>query len=200
MAATPDALTTSQTVGPFFHDCLLRSDARRHRLITADTPGEPIRITGRVIDGANQGVPDAMIEIWQADASGRYHASAPEQTPAAGAGFLGFGRCGTDTDGAFWFESIRPGAVRFDQTRWQRPHISVAVFGRGLLNHLFTRLYFADDPDIASDPVLSMVPPGRRSTLLAERTGTAGVAEYRLDIVLQGARETAFFDFGAASR
>lgn len=190
-------LTTSQTVGPFFHDCLLRPDARRPVLVTPETTGERIRVAGVVRDGDGKGIPDAMIELWQADSQGQY--ARPGLATSDGA-FLGFGRTGTDEFGNYWFETIKPGAVPFDATRHQAPHISVGVFGRGLLNHLYTRLYFADDPATAEDPILAMVPAERRDTLIATRDAGSGPATYRFDIILQGGRETVFFDFGAATR
>jgi protocatechuate 3,4-dioxygenase alpha subunit len=185
--------TSSQTVGPFFHDCLLREDARRNVLATAETLGERIRIEGRVFDGEGAVVPDAMIEIWQANAAGRYNHPSDMRDAPLDPAFHGFGRSGTDADGAYWFETIKPGLVPFDAQRLQAPHICIAVFARGLLNHLFTRLYFANDPANASDPVLLHVPSERRATLLAQASeGDAGV--YRFDIVLQGAGETVFFN------
>lgn len=200
MPTTP-GIAPSQTVGPFFLNCLLREDARRNVLVRPETAGERIRIEGRVLDGDGEPVPDALVEIWQADAAGRYHhpadigadASAPD--PA----FLGFGRSGADDAGAYWFDTIRPGAVPFDADhsgRMQAPHISVMVFARGLLNSLATRLYFADDPANDADPVLALVPAARRETLLARReSSTTSGSLYRFDIILQGAGETVFFNF-----
>jgi protocatechuate 3,4-dioxygenase alpha subunit len=187
-------LTASQTVGPFFHDCLLRDGAHVPTLVTPATIGERIRIEGRVLDGDGVGVPDAMIEIWQANAAGRYNHPRDTRDLPLDPAFTGYGRTGTDADGGFWFETIRPGLVPFDASRMQAAHICLAVFGRGLLNHLYTRLYFADDPASATDPILLRVSPERRATLLAAREDSGGVAVYRLDIVLQGANETAFFN------
>lgn len=203
VAATPD-IVPSQTVGPFFLNCLLRDDARRNVLVQPETAGERIRIEGRVLDGDGDPVPDALIEIWQADAAGRYYHSV-----SAGAGvrdeaapdpaFTGFGRSGMDDTGAYWFDTIRPGAVPFDADRsgrMQAPHICVMVFARGLLNSLATRLYFADDPANDADPVLALVPATRRETLLARRESSdASGALYRFDIILQGDGETVFFNF-----
>ena len=194
--ATP-GLTPSQTVGPFFLNCLLRDDARRNVLTGARTVGERIRIEGRVLDGDGTGVPDAMVEIWQANAAGRYrHPADQRNNRPLDPDFIGFGRSGTDDAGAFWFDTIRPGAVPFEGDRMQAPHIGLHVFARGLLNHLTTRLYFDGDPANASDPVLLRVPEARRSTLLAHRAPAAatGLAVYHLDIVLQGPGETVFFN------
>jgi len=194
-------LTSSQTVGPFFEPALLREDARRNVLIRPETAGERIRIEGRVLDGEGTPVPDAMVEIWQANAHGRYHHPADQGSAPLDLSFTGFGRAGTAEDGSYWFETIKPGSVAFDGERLQAPHICVTVFSRGLLNHLVTRMYFEDEPTNALDPVLQCVPKDRRATLLAShapsinRGATGGAAVvYRFDIVLQGAGETAFFN------
>lgn len=197
MAATPatPGLAPSQTVGPFFLDCLLRPDARRNVLVEPGTAGERIRIVGRVLDGDGVPVPDAVVEIWQANAGGRYrHPADTREAPPLDPSFIGFGRSGTDEAGTYWFETIRPGPVPFDGERMQAPHICIVVFARGLLNHLATRLYFADEPENEADPVLRLVPLERRGTLLARPESVRGGVTYRFDIILQGADETAFFN------
>lgn len=186
--------TASQTVGPFFHDCLVRPDARRSVLTTAATEGEHIRVVGRVVDGDHAAVPDAMVEIWQANHHGRYQHPTDQRPLPLDPTFTGFGRCETDAEGYYCFDTIKPGRVPFDETQQQAPHICVAIFGRGLLNHVYTRLYFADDPANADDPVLLCVPLERRATMLAKRQSVAGSTEYRFDIVLQGTDETVFFN------
>jgi protocatechuate 3,4-dioxygenase alpha subunit len=194
--ATPGA-APSQTVGPFFTECLLRPDACRNVLTRPETEGQRIRIQGRVLDGDGLGVPDALVELWQANSHGRYHHPADRRKEAIlDPGFVGFGRSGTDADGAFWFETIKPGAVPFgrNEERLQAPHICVMVLARGLLNHLATRLYFADEPTTARDPILRLVPTERRATLVAQPEMVEGQIFYRWDIVLQGARETVFFN------
>ncbi len=187
-------LTSSQTVGPFFAPALLREDARRNVLTRPDTVGERIRIEGRVLDGDGVPVPDALVEIWQANAQGRYNHAADQGAAQLDSSFLGFGRSGTAEDGSYWFETVKPGLVPFDGERMQAPHICATVFSRGLLNHLVTRLYFEDEPGNALDPVLQCVPNDRRATLLARREARDKVVVYRFDIVLQGADETAFFN------
>lgn len=207
---TPEAATTaptvptmpgvvpSQTVGPFFLNCLLREDARRNVLTQPETVGERIRIEGRLLDGDGQPIPDGLVEIWQANAYGRYrHPADTRESVPLDPSFIGFGRSGTEEDGRYWFETVKPGAVPFDQQTMQAPHICVFVFSRGLLNHLATRIYFADDPTIASDPVLRLAPAERRVTLLAQRDSASAVgspAVYRLNIRLQGDGETVFFN------
>ena len=182
--------TPAQTVGPFFAVALPLPLGPA--LIP---PGDPraIRLHGEVRDGAGDPVPDAMLEIWQANHHGRYRHPTDGRTLPLDPAFTGFGRSDTDSDGAYWFETIKPGRVPFDEYRLQAPHICVAVFARGLLNHAFTRLYFADDPANADDPILQLAPAVRRATLLARRADDEG-AVYHFEIVLQGAGETVFFN------
>jgi protocatechuate 3,4-dioxygenase alpha subunit len=186
-----DPLTPSQTVGPFFAPCLLRADAACSILTTPTTEGARIHITGHVYDGDGAGIPDAIVEIWQANHYGRYNHPVDTRDLPLDPAFRGFGRSGTDAAGAFWFETIKPGPVPFDDQQMQAPHICVAVFARGLLNHLLTRLYFADDPATAADPILAHVPAARRPTLLAQPDGADG---YTFDMILQGTGETVFFN------
>lgn len=195
-------LTSSQTVGPFFHDCLFRADARRTVLCDASVEGARIRVEGRVTDGDGAPVPDAMLEIWQANAHGRYNHAADQRDAPLDVSFSGFGRVDTDDDGRFAFTTVKPGVVPFDADRGQAPHLSIVVLGRGLNNHLYTRVYFDDEAANATDPVLAHVPAERRATLIARRVGNAGVGEsaYRFNVVLQGANETVFFDFRTPGR
>ena len=139
-------------------------------------------------------VPDAMVEIWQANSYGRYNHSADRGPAQLDPSFLGFGRSGTTEEGSYWFETIKPGRVPFYQDKLQAPHICVTLFSRGLLNHLVTRLYFEDEQTNAEDPILVCVPDERRSTLLARRENREGMVVYRFDIIMQGAGETAFFN------
>jgi protocatechuate 3,4-dioxygenase alpha subunit len=173
---------------------MLRADAQRHSLLAPETQGLRIRLEGYVYDGDGQGVPDAMIEIWQANHHGRYRHPADQRALPLDPTFSGFGRCGSDASGFYWFETIKPGRVPFDDRRMQAPHICVAVFARGLLNHLMTRAYFADEPANPEDPVLGYVPAERRGTLLAQRQNADDAMVYRFDIVLQGVGETVFFN------
>lgn len=190
--------TPSQTVGPYFAYGLtpeqygypLKSVAGP-QMRDADTDGEAIRIEGRVLDGEGAPVNDAMIELWQADAQGRY--AHPADPRSSNASFAGFGRCGTgtDADNRFRFETVKPGAI----AEGQAPHVNVAVFMRGLLTHAYTRIYFSDEAEANSaDPVLANVPGDRRATLIAERTQEDGATVYRFDIHMQGENETVFFD------
>ena len=154
----------------------------------------------RVLDGAGAPVSDAMLEIWQADANGRYHHPADgREDVAPDATFHGFARIGTDVAGSFRFPSVKPGAVPGRGNVMQAPHLNLLVFARGLLNHLHTRIYFSDEAQAnAIDPVLSIVDPARRDTLVAVLDGAPGTRVpfvYRFDIRLQGKGETVFFDF-----
>lgn len=185
-------LTTSQTVGPFFSHALLRDEL--NVLVRPETAGERIRIEGRVLDGDREPVPDAMVEIWQANSHGRYNHPLDRRAVPLDPSFTGFGRSGTDEAGRFWFETVKPGPVPFDENSVQAPHLNVAVFARGMLNHAATRFYFEDEPTNADDPFLARVPAHRRSTLLAKRELVDGTVTYRLDIVLQGEAETVFFN------
>lgn len=193
MSATLGA-TPSQTVGPFFERALLR-DAR-NVLALPGALGERIRIEGQVRDGEGAPVPDAMVEIWQANGHGGYHHPADPRDLPLDPAFAGFGRAGTDEDGRYWFETVKPGPVPAADGSVLAPHVAVTIFARGLLNHLSTRLYFADDPCNDADPVLRLVPIERRHTLLAVRRVVAGRPIYRFDIALQGEAEseTVFFD------
>src|SRR4051794_8980897 len=179
-------LTPTQTVGPFFSDCLLRSGAFCNSLVGPDTRGERIRIEGRVLDGEGAPAPDAMVEIWQANSFGRYNHPADARDLPLDPDFTGFGRSGTGEDGTYWFETVKPGAVPYDDARSQAPHVNVTVFARGLLNHLVTRIYFADDPATAQDPVLALVPAERRAALLArspQAREADGMPVYNFDII-----------------
>ncbi|MDQ1231776.1 protocatechuate 3,4-dioxygenase subunit alpha [Sphingomonas sp. SORGH_AS_0879] len=206
--------TPSQTVGPFFHyglpwkggaDLVGRSDMgarpelmpEAHYVLNLSSPtgtplGDVIEITGRVFDGQGAAIPDAMIEIWQANAAGRYRSvnDSRDDVPLD-PHFIGFGRAATDEDGRYRFRTIMPGRVPGPDGGRQAPHIALSVFARGVVKRLATRLYFAGSAGLESDPVLAALSPERRDTLIAQAVGE-GV--WALDLVLQGARETVFFD------
>ncbi len=188
-------LTPSQTVGPFFH---LALDRPEWADLTAGNPeGDRIVIEGRVTDGDGAPVADACLELWQANAFGRYaHPDDDSADKPLDPNFRGFGRVSTDADGRFCFTTIRPGTVPGRGNALQAPHIAVAIFARGLLKQLYTRIYFADRSENDSDPVLSSIDdPAVRRTLIATRRDQADQATYRFDIVMQGEGETAFFEF-----
>jgi protocatechuate 3,4-dioxygenase, alpha subunit len=173
-------VTPSQTVGPFFGVGLPFEHGEE--LAPPGAVGV-VRVEGQVFDGNGDPVPDALLEIWQPDAQGRY-GLAPQGEAT------GFGRCRTDAEGAFSFVTVKPGRTQAADGRLQAPHLNITVFARGLLRHLVTRMYFPDEAATnADDPVLNLVAPARRPTLLAEHDG--GVL--RFDVRLQGDRETVFF-------
>jgi protocatechuate 3,4-dioxygenase, alpha subunit len=178
--------TASQTMGPFFNFGLTANSALG-RLAGDGAMGQRIQLTVQIRDGAGAPAPgDAMIELWQADAQGKY--AHPEDTKRAtpDPNFSGFGRMETQPGGCCIFETVKPGA-----TPGQAPHINVTLFARGLLKHLHTRIYFEGEPANAEDPVLALVPADRRWTLLARETGPGA---WRFEIQLQGEGETVFFD------
>ncbi len=185
--------TSSQTVGPFFSCGLLRNPL--NDLVRPETRGDRITIVGRVLDGDGVPVPDAMIEIWQANADGRYRHPEDDQEARLDPAFEGFGRVGTDANGAFRFNTIKPGAVPGPDAKLQAPHINVTVFARGLLNHLSTRIYLSGEVLNATDKWLQAVKESRRRTLIATPENAPGAHVYHFDIVLQGKDETVFFDF-----
>ncbi|MEY4729637.1 MAG: hypothetical protein RL020_795 [Pseudomonadota bacterium] len=176
------SFTPSQTVGPFFHigfDWLYVND-----LAAAEVSGERISISGKILDGEGRPITDAVIEIWQADADGLY---------APASAFKGFGRIATNEHGAFNFVTIKPGRVMGVEGTLQAPHINVSIFMRGLLKRLVTRIYFADEASNNEDAVLKLITPERRATLLAKKIA-AESAKLEWNIVVQGQRETVFFD------
>jgi protocatechuate 3,4-dioxygenase alpha subunit len=182
--------TPSQTVGPFFHIGL--SSEGQDELVAANAPGA-IQVEGAVFDGEGEPVVDALVEIWQANAAGRYaHPEDQREELPLEEGFTGFGRCATDGSGRYRFVTVKPGPVPGPGGAMQAPHIDVSVLARGLLKRLVTRIYFEDEEQAnREDPVLSGIEePEARATLLAIQEGGG----YRFDIHLQGERETAFFD------
>lgn len=191
-------ITPSQTVGPYFAYGLTPNgkyawkDTFGNNLITSDATGERIRVEGRIFDGDGAPITDSMLEIWQADAQGRY--ASPADPRPRNSTFQGFGRTGTDADGRFVFETIKPGPVPGPDDTTQAPHILVAVYGRGMLRQSYTRIYFADEPGNATDPILALVPQERRGTLIAAKSEQNGHTVYTFDIRLQGDAETVFFE------
>jgi len=183
--------TASQTVGPYFHIGLSWLDT--DNLAGEGVQGERITIEGRVLDGDGQPVRDALIEVWQANAAGKYPCPEDPQDKPIEPGFRGFGRIPTDDAGVFRFHTVKPGRVPGPGGQQQAPHIMVNVFMRGTLRQLPTRIYFADEAAANdADPVLQLVPAARRGTLLAQpETGQPSV--YKWNVVVQGSGETVFF-------
>jgi protocatechuate 3,4-dioxygenase, alpha subunit len=183
--------TTSQTVGPFFKIGLQWLYCEN--LAPEGAVGERVTIEGRVIDGNGEPVQDAILEIWQANAHGKYAHPEDTQGKPLDPNFRGFGRVPVNLQGAFRFTTIKPGPVPGPNGKEQAPHLLISVFMRGLLRRLVTRMYFPDDARNAGDPILNLVQPARRSTLVAKKK-TQGTLEW--NIILQGPDETVFFDLG----
>ena len=179
--------TPSQTVGPFFSFALL--ETVRNELVPPGTPGA-IRIEGTVTDGNGDPVPDAMVELWQANAAGRYADPAdPRHDLPLTDAFTGLGRSGTEDGGRFSFLTVKPGVVPGPDGLPQAPHIDVSVFARGQLKRLVTRIYVPDEAEAnAVDPLLSSLPPEDAATLIAVADGDT----LRFDIRLQGDGESVF--------
>jgi protocatechuate 3,4-dioxygenase alpha subunit len=184
MSSHPLDPTAGQTVGPFFHYALPYPGD--HELVPAGR-ADAVRLHGTVIDGAGSPVPDALLELWQADAAGEV-CRAPGSLRRDGFTFTGWGRAATDDAGHYSFSTLRPGATAGGSA----PFFALTVFARGLPNRLFTRAYLPGDlGDLGDDPLLSSVPEDRRSTLVA----TAEAQGYRFDVRLQGDGETVFLRY-----
>jgi protocatechuate 3,4-dioxygenase, alpha subunit len=202
-----EIITPSQTVGPFFAYGLTPKgrcqwdpngsyswkETIGDNLVTPDASGEKIHIEGRVTDGDGAPINDAMIEIWQADAQGRY-AHPRDNRALPNTQFKGFGRSATDKDGIYGFDTVKPGSVPGPNGKPQAPHIVVCIFSRGMLRQIYTRLYFSDEKANDADPILALVPAARRGTLIAHKEARSGATVYRFDIRVQGKDETVFFD------
>ena len=197
--------TASQTAGPYVHIGLAPKQAGfdifeknfTNVLTDGETKGERIRVEGRVTDGSGTVLRDVLLEIWQANAAGRYQHPADRQDKPLDPHFRGWGRACSDFDtGLYTFDTIKPGAVTGRDGRMMAPHINVWIVARGINIGLNTRMYFADEEEAnAKDPVLNLIEwEVRRKTLIAQRTVRDGQVVYRFDIQLQGADETVFFD------
>ena len=184
--------TPSQTVGPYFS---MRLAGEGENILTTRT--DRIVIEGRVIDGAGDHIEDALLEIWQAGPSGRYDHPDDTRDLDLDPGFSGFGRTASNFEtGEYRFETLKPGRVPDAEGALQAPHISLIVQGRGMLNPVFTRIYFSDEGEANHDDlVLRGVPGDRRDTLIATRQPGSDPPTYRFDVLMQGADETVFFDF-----
>jgi protocatechuate 3,4-dioxygenase alpha subunit len=180
--------TPSQTVGPYLSIALPWPDGPD--VVAPGTPGA-VRLAGRLTDGANEPVPDGLIEVWQADPDGRFNHPDDPRGPQIYPGFRGFGRCPTDTEGRFGFTTLKPGALPDGSGGVEAPHLDVSVFARGLLNRVITRIYFPDEPRAnAADPVLGGLPAETAPLLVAVAEPDGSL---RFDIRLQGVGETPFF-------
>jgi len=180
----------NQTVGPYLHIGL--AWLKTTEIAGKGIKGERVAIAGRLIDGDGVGVNDGVVEIWQANADGKYAHPEDAQKKVLEKGWRGFGRAFTNAAGGFRFTTIKPGRVAAPDGSLQAPHLVVAVFMRGMLKHLATRIYFPDETAAnAQDPILKLVPPARRGTLIAKKKGKA----LEWNVILQGKNETVFFDY-----
>jgi protocatechuate 3,4-dioxygenase alpha subunit len=187
--------TPSQTVGPYF---TLRLYQKGDEIVVPEGyAGERIVVEGKVYDGDRNHIEDALLEIWQANAAGRYRHPDDTRDIDLDDGFTGFGRTVSDFEtGEYRFETVKPGLVPDAEGAFQAPHISLMVQGRGMLNPVFTRIYFSDEEEANQDDLtLRRVPAARRDTLIAQLLGEGAVKVYRFDIRFQGEDETVFFDF-----
>lgn len=177
--------TPSQTVGPYFTLGMKLGNV----IAREDTEGERIRIEGNVFDGDGDPIFNVLIELWQANAHGRYNHPHDQRDVPLDPNFIGFGRTDTDPHGHYEFRTVKPGPVPFQGDEMQAPHVVLLIHASGVFYPLMTRMYFADDPRTESDPVLQLVPQGRRRTLLARPEERDGEKVYRFDIVLRGESE-----------
>lgn len=200
------AETASQTAGPYVHIGLAPQAAGfnifeknfSHVLTNSHTQGERIIVEGRVFDGSGTPVRDVMLEVWQANAAGRYNHPADQQSDKAlDEDFRGWGRTCSDFDSGVWrFDTIKPGAVTGRDGRMMAPHLNLWIVARGINIGLNTRMYFSDEQAAnQTDPVLNLIEwEVRRNTLIGVREVRGDEVVYRFDVFLQGEKETVFFD------
>lgn len=179
-------------MGPFFHLGCTTTHAVSC-LASSGAEGNHVRVICRILDGDGSPIADAMIELWQANAAGKYNHPDDPQAKAVDPLCRGFGRLGTDGDGICVFETIKPGRVPGNDGTMQAPHLNVSVFARGVLKRLATRIYFAGDPANEEDPILALVPLERRDTLMAKED-PSHPTDWWIDVHLCGEHETVFFD------
>lgn len=183
----------SQTVGPFFLIQLAKPG--ENLMVTDHTKGERINLIGTVFDADGEPVPDAMLEIWQADHQGIYPSPNDPRYANVDPHFHGLGRSDTAPHGQYRFETIKPGIVPYDEKTDQAPHVLMRVFMRGLLLHAVTRLYFSDEMEANGvDPVLNSLDAADRAKMIAHKTDIEATPTYRLDIYMQGEKATPFFE------
>jgi len=207
MINTPDCLkdSPSQTAGPYVHIGLAPHAAGfdifeknfSNVLVAPGTKGERIRIEGRVIDGSGTPLRDVLLEIWQANAAGKYRHPADLSDKPVDGTFRGWGRaCSNFETGVWHFDTVKPGAVEGRRGRTMAPHVNLWIVARGINIGLNTRMYFSDEAEAnAKDPVLNLIEwEVRRRTLIGQREARDGGVVYRFDIHIQGPDETVFFD------
>jgi protocatechuate 3,4-dioxygenase beta subunit len=192
--------TQSELTGPCYgHNPIGETDNDLTKHYAEPPQGERIVVAGRVLDEDGRGVPNTLVEIWQANAAGRYRHSGDNHPAPLDPNFLGAGRVITDAEGSYWFTSIKPGAYpwRNHENAWRPAHIHFSLFGPALVTRLVTQMYFPNDPLIPLDPVLNSIPePGQRRRLVSafdlSLTQPEWALGYRFDIVLRGRQATPF--------
>ena len=188
--STEIVTTPWQTVGPFFS---IGFDWLNCANIAAGAQGARVTIRGRILDGDGHGVPDAFLEIWQADAQGKYCEQPSGDEAVSAKKFSGFARVPTNENGEFSITTVQPGGVPGHDGKPRAPHLNISIFMRGLLRRLVTRMYFPDDAENAADTVLAALPLQRRATLIARNLDNdKNILSW--DVHLQGERETVFFE------
>ena len=181
-------LLGAERIGEHDHDLTAQHDG--------EPLGERIIVTGRVLDGDGRPVPDTLVEVWQANAAGRYRHDADRHSAPLDPNFSGAGRCLTGADGGFRFVTVRPGAYPWKNhpNAWRPAHIHFSLFGRAFAQRLITQMYFPGDPLFAHDPILGSVPERARERLVSrfdlDTTVTEWALGYRWDIVLRGREAT----------
>jgi protocatechuate 3,4-dioxygenase, beta subunit len=189
--------TLTETTGPVFgHDAVSAGDADLTRAHAREPLGERIVVAGRVLDEDGRPVPNALVEIWQANAAGRYVHLNDQHPAPLDSNFTGAGRAVTDADGRYRFVSVKPGAYpwRNHHNAWRPAHIHFSLFGAGLLSRLVTQMYFPGDPLFPFDPIFNGVPEGARERLISRfdlsSTEPEWALGYAFDIVLRGSNAT----------
>ena len=191
--------TLSEVTGPVYgHDSAgpLDADLTANARKTGEPLGERIIVTGRVLDEAGRPVPHTLVEVWQANAAGRYVHIADQHDAPLDQNFLGAGRCVTDADGRYSFKTVKPGAYPWGNhfNGWRPAHIHVSLFGPSFVTRLVTQFYFPGDPLLALDPIFNATPAGARDLLVAsfslEHTVPQYALGYTFDIVLRGPKRT----------
>ena len=185
--------TPSQTVGPYYS---MRLAAEGENVLPLPDGADRIVIVGKVFDGDGNHVEDALIETWQANPAGAYNHPDDRRDLGQSREFTGFARAQTDFEtGVFRIETVKPGRVPDPEGQLQAPHVTMIIQARGMLNPLFTRLYFSDEAEANQDDiVLRAVPSDRRETLIARLEEGSDPPSYAFDVRLQGESETVFFD------
>ncbi|MCX7325616.1 MAG: protocatechuate 3,4-dioxygenase subunit beta [Hyphomicrobiales bacterium] len=192
----PHSLT--EVTGPVYgHDSVVPSEADLTRQHAGEPLGERIIVTGRVLDEEGRPVPDTLIEVWQANAAGRYIHVKDQHPAPLDANFTGAGRCLTDSDGRYRFVTVKPGAYpwRNHHNAWRPAHIHLSLFGHSFLSRLVTQMYFPGDPLFPFDPIFNSIPDGAARNRLISRfdlsvTEPEWALGYQFDIVLRGRQAT----------